>query len=49
MTLKAEETPISWIPTKDARGLERLDISDGDLEELLRVEKANNFKNLKTL
>jgi phosphoenolpyruvate carboxykinase (GTP) len=35
---KAEETPIGWLPTKDALDLDGLDISDSDLEELLKVD-----------
>ncbi|MBS1257230.1 MAG: Phosphoenolpyruvate carboxykinase [GTP] [Candidatus Scalindua arabica] len=35
---KAEETPIGWIPTKDALYLDGLDISTEDLEELLKVD-----------
>ena len=35
---KAEETPIGWIPTKDALYLDGLDISAEDLEELLKVD-----------
>jgi phosphoenolpyruvate carboxykinase (GTP) len=36
---KAEETPIGWVPTKDALDLDGLDISDSDLEELLKVDQ----------
>jgi phosphoenolpyruvate carboxykinase (GTP) len=35
---KAEETPIGWVPTKDALDLNGLDISTADLEELLKVD-----------
>ena len=35
---KAEETPIGWIPTKDAIDVEGLGISDDDLDELLKVD-----------
>ncbi len=36
---KAEETPIGWVPTKDALDLDGLDISSGDLEKLLKVDR----------
>ena len=35
---KAEETPIGWVPTKDALDVDGLGVSDGDLEELLKVD-----------
>ncbi|HDY69256.1 MAG: phosphoenolpyruvate carboxykinase (GTP) [Candidatus Scalindua sediminis] len=35
---KAEKTPIGWVPTKDALDLNGLDISNEDLEELLKVD-----------
>jgi phosphoenolpyruvate carboxykinase (GTP) len=35
---KADKTPIGWVPTKDALDLNGLDISSGDLEELLKVD-----------
>ncbi len=35
---KAEETPIGWVPTKDALDLDGLDISDSDVDELLKVD-----------
>ena len=35
---KADKTPIGWVPTKDALDLNGLDVSSGDLEELLKVD-----------
>lgn len=35
---KADKTPIGWVPTKDALDIDGLDISNEDLEELLRVD-----------
>ena len=35
---KAEETPIGWVPTKDALDLDGLDISGSNLDELLKVD-----------
>ena len=35
---KAEETPIGWVPTKDALNLDGMNVSTDDLEELLKVD-----------
>ena len=37
----AVETAIGYIPTKDALNLEGLDVSDADLDELLKVDPAD--------
>ena len=37
----AVETAIGYVPTKDALNLEGLDVSDADLDELLKVDPAD--------
>ena len=37
----AADTPIGFIPTKDALNLDGLDVSDADLDELLKVDNAD--------
>ena len=37
---KSVETPLGIMPTKDALDREGLDVSDADMDELLRVDKA---------
>ncbi len=40
------KTPIGYIPTPDSLGLENLDISQDDIEELLRVDKEAWLKEI---